>query len=96
MNRRPPGCENPKSSTLRTRIPKLTFARMGFSFVSNASSVMEKSVSRTGTTRLLLQTNSVSTTKNGVPNPIQYLSLKLRAADSEAGLNPLRPHGAVV
>ena len=40
-------------------MPRLTFARMGLSFVSNASSVIEKSVMRTGTMRDALQTNSI-------------------------------------
>ena len=48
------------SSTLSTRMPRLTLARIGFSAVSKASSVMLKSVMRTGTMRFLLQTNSDS------------------------------------
>ena len=60
MNRLPPFTLNPRSFTLRTRIPRLTFARIGLSATSNASSVTERSVTRTGTTRCLLQTNSVT------------------------------------
>ena len=41
-------------------MPRLILARIGLSFVSNASSVIEKSVMRTGTMRELLQTNNVS------------------------------------
>ena len=40
-------------------MPRLTLARIGLSAVSKASSVTLSSVMRTGTTRLLLHTNSV-------------------------------------
>src|SRR6185503_6981345 len=58
--RLPPRWRKPRSSTDNTRIPKETFARMGLSAGSNASSVTLKSVMRTGTIRCELQTNSVS------------------------------------
>jgi len=60
MNKLPPLLSKPRSVTLSTRMPKLTLARIGLSAGSNASSVMLKSVSRTGTIRLLLQMNSGS------------------------------------
>ena len=41
-------------------MPRLTLARIGLSSVSNASSVIENSVTRTGTMRLRLHTNTVS------------------------------------
>src|SRR5712691_2940001 len=59
-NRLPPFWSKPRSSTLSTRKPRLTLARIGLSATSNASSVMLSSVMRTGTTRLWLQTNRLS------------------------------------
>ena len=50
---------------LRTRSPRLTLARIGFSAGSNASSVIESSVTRTGATRLRLQTKSASGASGG-------------------------------
>src|SRR5260221_13124475 len=55
MNIVPPLCWKPRSSVLITRRPSETLARSGLSDGSKASSVIEKSVTRTGTTRLLLQ-----------------------------------------
>ncbi len=60
MNRPPPLCSKPRSFADSTRRPRLILARMGLSAVSKASSVMLNSVMRTGRTRVLLQTNSVS------------------------------------
>ena len=48
-----------------TRRPRLTLARVGFSDGSKASSVIENSVTRTGTTRFALQTNSTSGASGG-------------------------------
>ena len=42
MNSVPPRCLKPRSSTERTRSPRLTFARIGLSATSNASSVTEE------------------------------------------------------
>jgi hypothetical protein len=42
--------------------PRLTLARIGFKSASKASSTALMSLSRTGTMRFLLQTNSVSGT----------------------------------
>ena len=53
-------CSKPTSVTFSTRSPMLTLARMGFSEVSKASSVMLMSVIRTGRTRLRLQINRAS------------------------------------
>ncbi len=61
----PPRWRKPRSSTESTRRPRLTFARIGLRLTSNASSVTERSVTRTGTTRCLLQTNSVSGASSG-------------------------------
>ena len=64
-NSAPPRCAKPRSSVVSTRRPRLTLARIGFSAASNASSVIENSVTRTGTTRLLLQMNSTSGASGG-------------------------------
>ena len=53
MNSVPPRCVKPRSSTESTRRPRLTFARIGLSATSNASSVTERSVTRTGHDALL-------------------------------------------
>src|SRR3954453_19080912 len=58
-------CVGPRSLGPRTRMPRLTLARIGFREGSNASSVIEKSVRRTGTTRLRLQTKTVSGASSG-------------------------------
>ena len=50
---------------LITRRPSDTLARIGLSGGSNASSVIENSVTRTGTTRLRLQMNSTSGASGG-------------------------------
>src|SRR5437764_1117209 len=54
-----------RRSPSSTRTPRLTRARIGLSATSNASSVTETSVTRTGTTRCLLQTNSASGASSG-------------------------------
>ena len=60
MNRLAALCPLGTSFTDSTRKPRLTLARIGFSAVSNASSVMPNSVTRTGRMRDLLHTNSAS------------------------------------
>src|SRR6266567_386423 len=65
MNRLAPLWEGGRSMLDRTRMPRLTLALMGFRATSKASSVMLKSVSRTGRTLALLQTNRVSGASTG-------------------------------
>src|ERR1700683_188478 len=65
MYRAPAGVRKPTSFTLSTRMPSDTFARMGFSCGSNASSVIERSVMRTGVMRFLFHTNTVSADSMG-------------------------------
>ena len=60
MNRLPPFALKPRSSTVSTRMPRLNLARIGFSAASNASSVIDSSVMRTGTMRFGPKMNSGS------------------------------------
>ena len=77
MKRLPPLWAKPRSSTLSTRRPRLIFARIGLSDGSNASSVMLNSVTRTGTMRVLLHTNSVSGGSMGTISSVPALAREL-------------------
>ena len=60
MYRPPAGLTNVTSLMFSTRMPSDTLARIGLSCGSNASSVISRSVIRTGVIRLRFQANTVS------------------------------------
>ena len=85
MNSPPPGWLKPRSSTDSTRMPRLTLARIGLRAASNASSVMENSVTRTGTIRFLLQTKRVSADSIGTISSVPAAARALLASSCRAG-----------
>ena len=83
----PPRWRKPRSSTLRTRRPRETFARIGLSARSNASSTIDSSVTRTGRMRRRLQTKSGSEASIGAISSVPAEASRSFAASwSEVGL----------
>jgi hypothetical protein len=69
------------SLTVNTRAPMLTFARMGLSAVSNASSVTLNSVMCTGTTRFLPSTSRIIDASTGAISIIPPAAMSCSASN---------------
>ena len=79
MKMLPAFVSKPRSSTVSTRSPRLTLARIGLRFGSKASSVIDRSVTRTGVTRLLLHTNNVNGDTIGAISSVPLLPKRFRS-----------------